>query len=294
MSLAGRNWHQTLLALVVALFSYVELSGGHSNGESKLCSRDDLDVLSCSAESLTTSSCCVESPGGLLVQTQLYNFNPGLGPHNSWTIHGLWPDYCNGSYPSSCDSSREYKNLPKIFQENKLEWLMRYFKIYWKVLNGTDVDLWAHEWAKHGTCMSTLRPNCYANYEPHMELMQFFTTIYELYRRLPTFTFLSACGILPTNETTYTLETIETCLRAATGFVPHLGCSSDNYLNEIWYYFHLRGRLGDRNAGTTGFQGTNSTFKSTCSTEGIRYPHKSSADIDQHTEIEELFKHEDL
>jgi ribonuclease T2 len=45
-------------------------------------------VLSCSPESLTTDSCCVESPGGLLIVAQLYNFNPGLGPGDSWTLHG--------------------------------------------------------------------------------------------------------------------------------------------------------------------------------------------------------------
>jgi ribonuclease T2 len=54
----------------------------------QICSKSELDVLSCSPESLTTDSCCVESPGGLLIVAQLYNFNPGLGPGDSWTLHG--------------------------------------------------------------------------------------------------------------------------------------------------------------------------------------------------------------
>jgi ribonuclease T2 len=75
---------------------------------------------------------------------------------------------------------------------------------------------------------------------------------------------------VPTNATTYTLEAVEGCLTdAAGGFIPHLGCSQDGYLNEVWYYFHLRGRV--RNGE---FEGTNSTFKSTCPSSGIKYPPK--------------------
>ena len=33
---------------------------------------------------------------------------------DSWTIHGLWPDYCDGTYPQFCDSSREYSNIKSI------------------------------------------------------------------------------------------------------------------------------------------------------------------------------------
>jgi hypothetical protein len=58
------------------------------------CTKDDLAVMSCSAQANQTDSCCVENPGGLLLLTQLYNSK--LGPANSWTIHGLWGDFCNG------------------------------------------------------------------------------------------------------------------------------------------------------------------------------------------------------
>jgi ribonuclease T2 len=35
-------------------------------------------------------TCCLNYPGGHLVQTQFWDTNPATGPSNSWTIHGLW------------------------------------------------------------------------------------------------------------------------------------------------------------------------------------------------------------
>lgn len=45
--------------------------------------------LSCSSSS-TAASCCYESPGGLLLQTQFWDYSPSIGPSDSWGIHGLW------------------------------------------------------------------------------------------------------------------------------------------------------------------------------------------------------------
>ena len=60
-------------------------------------------VLSCSkgaADPAKVDTCCVETYGGLLLQTQFWNTYTGLEaegqllPPNSWTIHGLWPGTC--------------------------------------------------------------------------------------------------------------------------------------------------------------------------------------------------------
>jgi hypothetical protein len=51
-------------------------------------------IRSCSLASPFGNRCCVEHPAGLMLLTQLWN--PGLGPADAWTIHGLWPNHCNG------------------------------------------------------------------------------------------------------------------------------------------------------------------------------------------------------
>ena len=67
--------------------------------------------LSCSAEAnpQTVDSCCVETFGGLVLATQFWDTYTGLEsqgqllPQNTWTLHGLWPDFCNTSFTQYCD-----------------------------------------------------------------------------------------------------------------------------------------------------------------------------------------------
>ena len=77
-------------------------------------------IISCSAEvdAADIDSCCAETFGGLVLATQYWNTWTGLEaegqrlPKDSWTIHGLWPDFCNGSYTQYCDLSRQYDPEP--------------------------------------------------------------------------------------------------------------------------------------------------------------------------------------
>ena len=60
-------------------------------------------LLSCPSQNpLDVDTCCTETFGGLVLQTQFWSTYTGLEsqgqllPPNTWTLHGLWPDYCNG------------------------------------------------------------------------------------------------------------------------------------------------------------------------------------------------------
>jgi len=73
---------------------------------------------------------------------------------------------------------------------------------YWISDDSTNEVFWEHEWGKHGTCISTLDPNCYTDYQPTEEVPDFFNRTVSLFQSLPTYTWLSAAGITPSNSKT--------------------------------------------------------------------------------------------
>lgn len=164
----------SLLALPVALA-----------GSPKTCSNPQ---LSCQNTTAVSDLCCFNAPGGQLLQTQFWDTSPSTGPSNSWTIHGLWPDHCDGTYDSNCDASRAYTNITAILQSYGKTDLLSYMNTYWVDINGDDESFWEHEWGKHGTCISTLKPSCYTSYTPQEEVPDFFQKTVDLFQTLDSYT----------------------------------------------------------------------------------------------------------
>lgn len=68
----------------------------------------------------------------------------------SLTLHGLWPEYKDGNYPSTC-SNEEFD--PEIIDDLGEE----RFNTFWPNVKALDhskihYSFWEHEWTKHGTC----------------------------------------------------------------------------------------------------------------------------------------------
>ncbi|KAM5536034.1 hypothetical protein V8D89_010292 [Ganoderma adspersum] len=227
---------------------------------------------SCHNTTTEKDLCCFESPGGLLLQTQFWDTNPSTGPSNSWTIHGLWPDNCDGTFTESCDASRAYTDIASLLTDQGASDTLSYMQQYWVDINGKNEQFWEHEWSVHGTCYSTLEPSCLpSGSATGAEAVAFFQTVVKLFKTLPTYEWLAAAGITPSSSKTYTLSALTSALKAASGVTPALNCQSSS-LNAIEWYFNLKGSLLD---GT--FVPIDAPSKGSCGSSGIKYPLKSGS-----------------
>ncbi|KAH9812968.1 ribonuclease T2 [Teratosphaeria destructans] len=199
--------------------------------------------LSCHNTTAIRDKCCTEVQGQVL-QVQLWDTDPATGPSDHWGIHGLWPDFCDGSYTSYCDESRQYTNISCILESYGKYDLLAYMREFWKNDNGDDEEFWQHEWGKHGTCYTTLQPSCFPHYTPQEEVVAFFEQVVHQFDRLPTYTYLAAAGILPSTTETYTNARIMAALNAARGVNATIECDDDE-LYQVEYTFNVQGSVAD-------------------------------------------------
>lgn len=133
---------------------------------------------------------------------------------------------------------------------------------FWIAQNQPNWYLWAHEFSKHATCFSTFDLPCYGpKYTEDEDLIEFFETTIKYFLRLPTYGWLAAKDIVPSNSTTYSLSDVEDALSSQYGPVPYVGCTGTPYnetdtgagslddggtqFSEVWYFFHSFGRPQD-------------------------------------------------
>ncbi|KAK6538512.1 ribonuclease T2-like [Orbilia ellipsospora] len=230
------------------------------------CSSSDSKQLSCHNTTKVTNTCCFNSPGGQLLQTQFWDSNPATGPDNSWTVHGLWPDNCDGSFQQFCDSSRESTDITGVLQSFGQTDLLDFMNTYWKTNSGTDEVFWEHEWNKHGTCISTFDAACYPGAKKGQDIVDFFTKTTDLFKTLTTYDFLSAAGITPSTTKTYTLAQIQAAIVKGHGKEATVNCAS-GALDEVWYHFNVYGSAQSGQYVAANPIGS----KSTCPSSGIKY-----------------------
>jgi ribonuclease T2 len=234
-------------------------------------------------------TCCAETYGGLVLSTQYWDTYTGfesegqLLPRDTWSLHGLWPDFVNGSYTQYCDLSRQYDPVPSpntttgtasgvpvpaytgpgidTFLEpfGKYD-LLAYMNKYWVAQGQANPAFWGHEFSKHATCFSSFQVECYGpEYVEHQEVVDFFETALSYYSVLPSWGWLSAAGIRPSNESYYSLADIQDALTSGFGALPYVGCAGPKYnttaagagsldagytqLSEVWYYNYVYGRV---------------------------------------------------
>lgn len=233
-----------------------------------------------SPESCSTSnaaSCCFEAPGGIMLQTQFWDYSPATGPSDLFTLHGLWPDNCDGTYEQFCDNSDTIANDGSTIQSILVddfddEALYNNLNTVWKDINGNDHSLWAHEWNKHGTCINTIKASCYPNFKTHENVYNYYSILYNLFENLPTYKWLVEAGITPSNSKTYTKEQIQSALSSNFGQDVYFKCDRNNALSEVWYFHHTKGSLLQNN-----FVPIAPLSNSNCPASGILFPPKSGS-----------------
>lgn len=234
---------------------------------------------SCESTTAITNTCCSPTPGGLVLATQFWDTYTGLEnvgqflPENSWTIHGLWPDNCDGSYPGYCDFSRQYGAkpaqtevtgpnnvtiLPTVWNANNNSVLavlkkfgrydlIDYMNGFWVNQGVSNNIFWGHEFSKHATCTSTFDIACYGpDYVEGQEVVDFVLAAIRAFKFYPSYSILASAGIIPSNTTTYSLAQLNNAFLAQTGSLPYFGCAKDaqgnkTIFNEIWINAHVYG-----------------------------------------------------
>lgn len=174
----------------------------------------------------------------------------------AFTIHGLWNDRCDGTWDEYCQPKLEVSNdkdnitdiIVNQFNDPELYELM--IK-YWvntensNVADDSSIELWEHEYNKHGTCMNTINPECFTgDYQQWESAVEFWSKVTKIWDDLNTYEFLSRAGIVPTVKSTYKKDDIKKALsNSHDGKDVHIGCTDDGALDEVWYYYHVKGNI---------------------------------------------------
>ncbi|GAB2280271.1 Ribonuclease pancreatic beta-type [Dionaea muscipula] len=132
-------------------------------------------------------------------------------PAADFSIHGLWPNYKDGSYPSNCDGDNP-------FDSSKVSGLIGRMEAEWPSLSCPSSDntrFWSHEWLKHGTCSESI-----------LDEYGYFKAALDLKNQIDILRALTNAGIEP-NGGTYSLGSIKDAIKEAIGYTPFVECNTD-------------------------------------------------------------------
>ena len=162
----------------------------------------------------------------LLVREWPGTVSPGALPSyiDSFTLHGLWPNNNDGSYPQCCNNSYpfSYNQIAPIIQDVDRIW----YDTLHDQANAT--SFWSHEWSKHGTC--AVLDSAIGSDE-----RAYFQTCINLHDQMTEAKWLAAAGIVPADpsQTLYKQSAFVDALQQGLGVAPLIKCSSLNGNNVI-------------------------------------------------------------
>ncbi|XP_041010771.1 ribonuclease 1-like [Juglans microcarpa x Juglans regia] len=156
----------------------------------------------------TKQSCCYPTSGK---------------PAADFSIHGLWPNFKDGSYPSNCDADSP-------FNQAELSDLSSNMQKNWPSLacpSSNSVGFWTHEWVKHGTCSESV-----------LDQHGYFASALNLKQRSSLLQSLNRAGIEADGKS-YSLQNLKEAIKEAIGYTPWIGCNADASGNSQLYQIYL-------------------------------------------------------
>jgi ribonuclease T2 len=143
-----------------------------------------------------------------------------------FTLHGLWPERTDGSYPQTCPGA-------PAFDPSKLKPLLPALNTYWPSLNGPSQTFWQHEYEKHGSCATDVFPTEVSYFNGTLGFLSSYNIT----------TALSAHGIVPSNTKSFELTAFNDALVAELGFSAELTCDSQHRVETATFCVAKTGKL---------------------------------------------------
>ena len=125
-----------------------------------------------------------------------------------FTLHGLWPERSDGTYPQTCTNTK--------FDPNAVAPILPELEKFWPSLNGPSPTFWSHEFEKHGTCATDVYPT---------ELGYMNGTL-SLRAKFDVTAALAAAGITPSATAGFAKAQLQAAVTKAFGFPILPACDS--------------------------------------------------------------------
>ncbi|XP_054824794.1 ribonuclease 1-like [Prosopis cineraria] len=161
---------------------------------------------------------------GSYCDTQKSCCYPATGKREAdFGIRGLCLNCNDGSYPSNCDSSNPFKQSDILALTSSLQ-------KDWPTLacrSGNGIELWSHEWEKHGTCSESV-----------LQQHNYFKTALSLKQRSNLLQALNSARI-EANGRSYSLRSMKGTIKEGIGYALFIECNKDSSGNSQLYQVYL-------------------------------------------------------
>ena len=130
----------------------------------------------------------------------------------AWSIHGLWPENNDGSYPSDCTTEK--------FNPSAIAPVESEMNDHWFSISGPNAVFWAHEYEKHGVCAEDVLP----------KELAFFNATLNLRTQFDITPALAASGITPSATKSFTRKDFDAATLSAFGYNVLPACDKAGHL----------------------------------------------------------------